>query len=432
MDISYLADDGAIMKTKSRKVRTASAWSCAVVLVVLGAFAVPAQAQWTQWGGPRQDFIAETKGLATAWPEDGPPKLWSRELGEGYSGILVDNGVLYTLYRKGDDDVVCALNAASGDPVWEYQYNAPAAEGHEMAFTAGPRSTPLLVDGRLYTVSVNGLMHCLDAKDGKVFWKQELWKDHGGEVLLHGYANSPIAYKHMVIVPVGGEGHSVMAFDQQTGDVVWKKHDFKNSYSTPRLIRVDGEDQLALFMAQEVIGLDPDTGDLKWSYEIGNQFDQNICMPELDAESAILFFSTSQAGSRGCKLKKNGDKTEMEEVWKSRKIQFYHVNAVRLGDHVYGSSGQGSPNFFSAINLKTGDVAWRERGFAKATCLYADGKFIILDEDGNLGLAKATPEKFELLCKAKVLDKQAWTVPTLVGKTLYVRDNKQLVALDLG
>jgi outer membrane protein assembly factor BamB len=400
--------------------------------LALAVCAASAQAQCKQWGGEKQDFIVESQGLATSWPESGPPKLWSRDLGEGYSGVLADNGTLYTLYRKGDDDVVCALKADTGETVWEHQYAAPAAPGHEMSFTAGPRSTPLLVDGRLYTVSVNGMMHCLDAKSGAVQWKHDLWKDYNGSVLNHGYSNSPLGYKHMVIVPVGGEGNAVMAFDQKSGDVVWKQHNFKNSYSSPRLIKVDGEDQLALFMAKEIIGLDPNTGDLKWSYEIGNQWDQNISMPVLDEESDILFFSTSGGGSRGCKLTRSGDKTNLEEVWKSRKIQFYHVNAIKLGDWIYGSSGQGDPNFFSALNLKTGEVAWRERGFGKATCLHADGKFIILDEDGNLGLATATPEKFEVLAKAKVLGERAWTVPTLVGKTLYVRDNKQLIALNLG
>ncbi|HRX84542.1 MAG TPA: PQQ-like beta-propeller repeat protein [Phycisphaerae bacterium] len=401
----------------------------AVTVVLLAA---PAQAQWTQWGGPHQDFIVPSAGLATSWPDDGPPKLWSRELGEGYSGILADAGKLYTLYRSGEEDVVCALDAATGKTIWEYKYAAPPAPGHEMMFTAGPRSTPLLVDGRLFAASVNGMMHAFDAATGKVLWQHDLWKDYAGSVLNHGYANSPIAYKSTIIMPVGGAGHAVMAFDQKTGEIVWQRHDFKNSYSSPRLISVDGEDQLALFMAQEIIGLDPANGDLKWSYEIGNPFDQNICMPVLEPQSDILFFSTPQAGSRGCRLTRQGDKTELEELWKTRKIQFYHVNAIRLGEWIYGSTGQGDPNFFAALNIKTGDIAWRERGFGKATCLHADGKFIILDENGMLALATATPEKFEVLAKAQVLGERAWTCPTLVGKTLYLRDSKQIVALDLG
>jgi len=409
-------------------------WVCAVVvgLSALGILVSAAQAQWPQWGGPQQNFIVETAGLASAWPQEGPPKIWERELGEGYSGIVADGGTLYTLYRKGDEDVVCALNARTGETIWEYKYAAPPADGHIMEFNAGPRSTPLLAAGRLYTASCSGLLHCLDAKTGQVYWKHELWKEYQGSVLEHGYASSPIAYQNLIIVLVGGDDHAVMAFDQQSGDVVWKRHSYKNSYSSPKLINVDGEDQLAIFFSDRIIGVDPKNGDEKWSYEIGNQFNQNICMAELEPESRILFFSTPEAGSRGCRLTRNGDDCALEEIWKTRKIQFHHVNSVRVGEHVYGSTGAGAPHFFAAINVKTGEVAWRERGFSKATCLYADGKFIILDEDGNLALARATPEKFELLSKAKVLGARAWTVPTLVGKTLYVRDSKQLIAFDLG
>lgn len=417
------------MRSLSRSVWARGA---AAAAVVSGGFVASARAQWTQWGGPRQDFVVETAGLADAWPESGPKERWSRALGEGYSGILADGGVLYTLYRAGEEDVVCALKAEDGSTLWEYKYASKPAEGHAMEFNAGPRSTPLLVDGRLFAISVNGLMHALDAKTGAVLWQHDLWKEYEGSVLQHGYASSPLAYANLVIVPVGGAGHAVMAFDQQTGAVVWQKHDFKNSYSSPRLISVDGEDQVALFMAQEIIGLDPKTGELKWRYEIGNQFDQNISMPCLDPQGDILFFSTPQAGSRGCRLTRAADGTALAEVWKTRKIQFHHVNSVRIGDWLYGSTGQGDPNFFAAVNLQTGEVAWRQRGFGKANCLHADGKFIILDEDGTLGLATATPEKFEVLAKAKVLGERAWTVPTLVGRTLYLRDSKEIKALDLG
>jgi hypothetical protein len=146
----------------------------------------------------------------------------------------------------------------------------------------------------------------------------------------------------------------------------------------------------------------------------------------------MLFFSVSGAGSRGVKLTKDGDKTKVEEIWSSRKIQFYHVTSVRIGDYVYGSTGNG-PNFFAAINFKTGKIAWRKRGFSKATCVYADGKFIILDEDGNLGLATATPEDLTVHSKVKLVDNGvAWTVPTIVGKNMYIRDKNTIMALDLG
>ena len=132
------------------------------------------------------------------------------------------------------------------------------------------------------------------------------------------------------------------------------------------------------------------------------------------------------------KLARKGDKTELVEVWSSRKIQFYHVTSVAIGDYVYGSTGSRDPCFFAAINIKDGKVAWRERGFAMATCVLADGQLISLDEDGQLGLATATPEKLTVHSKVSLLDKVSWTVPTVVGTKMYVRDKKIIMALDLG
>ena len=122
----------------------------------------------------------------------------------------------------------------------------------------------------------------------------------------------------------------------------------------------------------------------------------------------------------------------MTEAWSTRKIQFYHVTAIQRGDYVYGSTGTMGPAFLAAVNIKTGKIAWRKRGFAKATCVYADGKLIVLDEDGNLGLASVSPEGFDVHSKAQLLERVSWTVPTIVGKTMYARDKENLFAFDLG
>lgn len=402
----------------------------AAAMVALGL--PPAvNAQWTQWGGPNQDFVAHVTGLAPTWPDEGPKRLWSHELGEGYSAILADAGKLYTMYRADDKEIVTCLDATTGETVWEYRYDASPREGHIKQFGEGPRSTPLLDGDRLYTIGVSAKMHCLDRDTGKVIWSHDLWDEFEGNVLNHGYASSPIAYKDTVIALVGGEGQSIVAFSKADGTVAWKALSFRNSYSTPKILDIDGETQLVTFMAKEVIGVDPDNGELKWRFPHENQWEQNVCMPVMTDDNH-LFISSAEAGSKGLKLTRNGDQTSVEELWSTRKIRFYHVTSVRVGDYVYGSSGEQSPAFMAAVNIKTGDIAWRKRGFGKATCLYADGRFIILDEDGQLALVTATPTSFKVNAKAPVLNKTAWTVPTLVGKTLFVRDQKNIMALDLG
>ena len=240
------------------------------VVVVLAAGAVPGGESWTQWGGEGREFTAGSAGLAAEWPEDGPPKLWSRELGDGYSAILAEAGRLYTMYRDGDEEVVIAMNAEDGETIWEHRYETAPREGHVHQFGAGPRATPLLVGNRLYTIGVAGEMFCLNKKNGKLIWTHDLYEEFGGNFLMHGYSSSPIAYKNTVIALVGGEDQSVVAFNQKNGKVVWKKHSFQNSYSSPRILDVDGEQQLVTFMAAELVGLDPEDGDLKWSYPYQN------------------------------------------------------------------------------------------------------------------------------------------------------------------
>ncbi|MDH3785112.1 MAG: PQQ-like beta-propeller repeat protein [Acidobacteriota bacterium] len=409
--------------------------ACGLILVsVLLAFApVAAQAgEWLQWGGPSQDFRAPAGKLATSWPEDGPEQLWSRDLGEGYSAILVESGRLFTMYRVGDKEAVVCLDAKTGETVWEQRYEHSPAQDHVYGYGAGPRSTPLISGGMLFTIGVAGRMHALNKIDGEVVWTAELWDgDLGGNVRAHGYSSSPVAYKDTVIVSVGGENAGLIAFDRKTGTAKWKALNFKNSHSSPRIVEIAGETQLLVFMAEELIGVNPETGALRWRYAHANQWGHNISMP-IVVDGDTIFLSSIQAGARGIRLVRQGEAMEVHEIWSSRRIQFYHGSAIRDGDWVYGSTGTMGPSFMAAVNLRSGEIGWRERGFGRANCVEADGKLIILDEDGVLYLARATPEKLVVLGKTQLLKRVAWTVPTIVGKTMYVRDNAQILAVNLG
>ena len=421
------------MKIPAFLSRKTSAWlvaiAAAALVLVWTAGADDSGGSWTQWGGPHQDFKADSKGLADSWGEDGPKTIWTRELGDGYSAILAEGGRLYTMYRAGDQESVVCLDAKTGETVWEHKYDHSPAEGHITQFGEGPRSTPLISGNQIFTIGVAGRMHALDKKSGKVQWTLDLWgDDFSGTVLQHGYASSPIEHGGNIIVLVGGEDSSVVALKKKNGKVAWKSESFKNSYATPKVLRVAGEDQIVTFMAGELVGLDPATGELKWTYAHANQFGQNIS-PPIMSDNDILFLSSPQAGAKGLKINADG---EVEEVWSTRKIQFYHVTTVKLGDYVYGSTGMMAPCFMAAINIETGEIPWRTRDFAKANVVYADGKLYILDEDGYLAMATATPQELKVLSKIKLLDKVAWTVPTIVGKTMFVRDKKNIMALHLG
>ncbi|MFH1417943.1 MAG: PQQ-binding-like beta-propeller repeat protein, partial [Planctomycetota bacterium] len=246
-----------------------------------------------------------------------------------------------------------------------------------------------------------------------------------------GYACSPLAYKNMVIVFTGGKGASIVALDQTTGGVVWKAHDFENSFASPVLIQVDGQTQLVCFMAKEVVGLDPDNGRLLWQHPHANQWRNNISNP-VWCEGNLLFISSEgHGGSRVLELTRSGGGTKVRELWASRKMRISHRNAIRIGRCIYASSGDFGPAPFTAVDVTNGRIAWQARGLAEAGAIFADGKLILLDEDGHLALATAAPESFTLHAKIKLLGREAWTIPTLVGRRLYLRDRKIIMALEL-
>jgi outer membrane protein assembly factor BamB len=403
-------------------------FACAILAV---ATATGFPQEWPQWGGPDRNFKSPAKNLAASWPEKGPRQLWTRELGEGHSAILVDAGKLYTMYRKGEQEVVVSLDASSGKTIWEYAYDAPTA-GMNYEYGYGPHSTPLIVGDALFTTGATARLHAIDKKTGKVTWSHDLLKEYGGTKMGRGYSCSPLAYKSTIVVTVGGKGQALMAFNQKDGKVVWKNQDFSLAPASPIIINVDGQDQLVALLANEIAGLEPNNGELLWSHPHVTDWGLNICTPVWGEDNLLFLSSAYNNGSRCLKLTRAAGKTTATEVWFNRRARFHIGPAIRIGDYVYGSSGDFGPSFFTAINVKTGQIAWQDRGLSRASFLYADGKFIMLDEDGHLALATVTPEGIKFHPKVELLNRIAWTVPTLVGTKLYVRDRKTITALDLG
>lgn len=389
------------------------------------------QADWPQWGGPHRDFKSDVSGLAASWPASGPRRLWSRELGDGYSAIAAESGKLYTMFRSGVQDVVVALDAATGKTVWEYRYDSPFTAEYELEQGPGPRSMPLVVGNQVYTVGATGKLHCLSKQTGKIVWAHDLVQEFNGTVRVRGYSCNPIAYKNTVILMVGGAGHAIMAFNQNDGTVAWKKQNFDNSYSSPLLIKVDGQDQLVAFMSGEIIGVDPNNGELLWSNPHPNENGVNVSQPVWGEDNLLFCSSGYDGGSRVLKLTRNENKTVVEQIWASKLMRIHFGNAIRIGNYLYASSGDFGPAPFTAIDIRTGQVMWRNRNLARAAAVLADGRFILLDEDGNLALATPTPEGLTINSKIELLTSNAWTVPTLAGTTLYVRDRKNIMALDL-
>lgn len=380
---------------------------------------------------------AETQSeeIAGTWPESGPDILWRRPLGDGYSGLLHDDGRLYTMLRidkeRYDQETVVALDAATGRTIWETTYEHPEYE-QQRGYGSGPRATPALAGGRLFTAGITGTLVALDAEDGDVVWRRELLGEElAGNVLSHGYSSSPLAWGDLVILPVGGPDAGLVAFDQASGRTAWTSTDLRNSFSSPTLVRMAGREQVLTFMADELVSVDPASGDVLWRFPHTNSWRHNISLPLATADDR-LFLSSPEAGARGVRVVQEGESLRVVEEWANRRMQLFHTTAVASDEWVYGSSGVTSPAFLTAIDADTGDIAWKIRGFAKANVVAAGDRLLILDEDGRLALASPTPEGLDFEAETQLFDGIAWTAPTLVGSTLYARNLQEIVALALG
>lgn len=378
-----------------------------------------ASAQWPQWGGPNRDFHSPATGLAEEWPEAGPRKIWERELGAGYSSIVADGGLLFTMYRSDDHEVVVALDAKTGATHWEHGYRSSGSEA--------PNSTPTVAGSMVYTLGVSGMLCALDKNSGKLAWSHDLVKEYKAKRPQHGFSASPLVHGGSLILPVGGAGYGVAAFAVADGKLLWHEHDLQEVYASPVLIEVEGEAQVAVLAAGQVVGLSPETGELLWSEPI--EGDQNIASP-IWCSDRLLCVTASPTGSVGLRFSKADGKIKVERAWKNDNLQIAQTTVVRVGDYFYGSTGQ-DPFFVTAIHAKTGEIAGQEQGLSLANLVSADGKLLLFDAEGVLALATPGPEP-KVKSKVKLLGSQAFTTPTVAGRSLYLRDLKTILAVDLG
>ena len=424
-----------------------------LVMLCSGVEADPGAAHWPQWGGPNRDFTVETSGLADTWPEDGPPRLWQRELGDGYSSIVSEDGVLYTMYRKEqtyDNEHTIAFDANTGKTIWEEAYPSPVPEGGRRF--PGPNTTPLISGDRLFTIGRNAVMRCCNKKTGSILWSHDLVAEHGAVLPGWGYSSSPIAYRDMIIAVVGTKPYrddaasadteevdtpppsagkaSLIAFDQKTGNGVWKSQDLRFQYSSPILINFAGKDQLILLPFSAIMSVDPTDGELLWQHTLSD--DQGHVATPLWNDEDLVFSGGGHAG-RVIKLSRAGGKTVPEVLWTSRKTGLDLATPVRIGDLIVATKG-GRASVTLGFDIRTGKRVWIKRGYPSATLVHGDGKIIVLDEQGKLTLATATHEDLTVNSTWQFPDwsGETFTAPTLVGKTLYVRDRKHVIALDLG
>ena len=379
-------------------------------------------AEWAQWRGPNRDGISSETGFLKSWSPEGPKVLWHIPLGDGYSGISIAQGKVYTMFAEGDDEFVICLNASDGKEIWRFRSGTKFTEQRG----DGPRSMPTVHGDSVFALGAEGKLYALDAHDGTKLWSHNFVEEFDSKIPTWGFSSSPLIEGDLVLVEAGGrDERAIVAFNKKSGDVVWATHTDEVGYSSPIPIDFAGVRQIIFLTSKTLLSVAPENGQIYWKYPWPEGI--NIATPIFIPDDKIFISASYDKGAVLLRMTADGDGIGIEEVWKSRVMKNHFNSSVLQGDYLYGFDNA----ILTCIEVDTGEEQWRHRGFGKGSLLLADGYLIILGEGGKLALVEANPTEYKEKARFQLFDDKCWTVPTLAGGKLYLRNQKEMVCLDL-
>ena len=412
---------------------------------------------WPQWMGPKRDNVWRETGIIERFPEGGPKVLWRTAVGGGYAGPAVAEGkVFVTDYVTGDNvkvdnfernsftgsERVQCLDQASGKVLWKHEYPVK----YTISYPSGPRCTPNVVAGKVYTLGAEGNLFCFEIETGKILWSKDFVKDYGAKSDLWGYASHPLVDGRKLLCVVGGEGSHIVAFDKDTGAEIWKSVTAKSQgYSPPTIIEAAGKRQLILCRPDAVTSIDPETGSEYWSvpYEASNG---SIIMSPVVGGDLLYVGGYS---NKNLLVKLAQDKPGAEVVWRdeARKgLSPVNVQPFLLDKHLYGFDQNG---FLYGVELSTGERIWesgeplsatrRPPGSGTAFIVKQGDRFWLFNELGELLIVQMTPMGYTELDRVKVIDPSnlafgrdvVWSNPAYANRCAYIRNDNEIICIDL-
>lgn len=383
----------------------------------------PPRPSWPHWLGPERDGISRETGWSCTWPPSGLPVRWTREIGIGFSSITCFEGYLYTMgYHQGEEVVHC-LRADTGETVWSHHYRGELLDNlHD----GGPGSTPAIDGDHVYTLGKSGQLYCLDRRTGEVQWHQEIQATLDVELPEWGFASSPVIRDDRLYLEVG----RVVALQKQTGDTLWQSDKHTAGYGSAAILMWQGEPHLATLDCDGLRVLAADDGQPLAFVPWESRFDTNATTPIVRDDR--IFIST--AYDVGCGLFRMTPQG-LELIYKNREMRNHFNNSILWNGLLFGFDGNsnlGRVVQLTCMDWQTGDVLWQQRGLGCGSLVIADGKLLILSEDGTLVVAEATREGYRELARSPFLEGRCWTVPTLVDGRIYGRNAVgKLVCVDL-
>ncbi len=424
---------------------------CLVVVWMSGS--APAQ-EWPQWQGAARDGVWNEPNLTEKFPDGGPEILWRKPVGSGYGGPAVANGRLYLMdyaLREGDptpdagkrneiegtERVVC-LDANTGEWLWEQAYECP----YRISFPAGPRCTPTVDEDRVYTLGAEGRMLCLNAVDGSILWNVDLKERYQmKEAPIWGFAAHPLVWGDRVFTMIGGEDGALVAMNKMTGEELWRAcPDPDTGYCPPTVVMAGGVAQLLAWTPTTLNSVNPDDGSVYWSFPLQPHYKMPVAMPVV--ENGLLF--ASGEGASIC-LRLASDKPAAEEVWNGKGFTTSHSPVTVREGHAYGVD-LGSK--LRCISLEDGERKWETleptsggdtSGSGAGFIVRCGDRYLIAGENGVLTLARMTPEKYQTISAAKILEPTqmaygknvVWCHPAFANGRCYWKNDKELVCVSL-
>lgn len=428
-----------------------------VLLGVVGLLFIAAKPQatrgddWAQWGGPNRDLVWREKGIVEKFPTSGLlPRVWTTPLGEGYTGPAVANGKVYVtdfvreVANRGQERVLC-LDAQSGAVLWKHEYPA----NYTVSYPFGPRATPLIDEGRVYTIGAMGNMFCFDAQTGAMYWEKSFVKDYGTDLPTWGMAACPLVDGNQLITLVGGaNGGTVISFDKVTGKEIWRAIDDPLvGYCPPVIFTFGNVRQLIIWHPEAITSLEPQTGKKYWSvpFFLGKQ---SLAIPTPRQFENKLFVTSFYDGPLMLEVAADGMSAKV--LWKAparNEINTTHLNAIMCTPwltktHIYGVCSYGQ---LRCLEAETGHRVWETReatGNARwwnAFLIPHEDRFFIHNEQGDLIIAKLSPAGYEELSRAKLIEPTRdvnrrltiWSHPAFAMQSVFARNDKEIVRVNL-
>jgi outer membrane protein assembly factor BamB len=382
-------------------------------------------ADWPGFRGPHRDGAVPGIQIKTDWASSPPVAMWRRPIGPGWSSFAILGDRVYTQEQRGPDEVVACYKLSSGQPVWAHR---DAARFWESNGGPGPRGTPTLSNGRVYTFGATGIVNALNASDGALLWSHNAASDAAMKTPQWGFASSPLVVGDLVIIGASGR---LVAYDRATGAQRWLGPVHTTSYSSPVLLNVDGVPQILLLSGNGATSVALADGALLWEYPWEGY---PIVQPEQTADGDVLMAVTDSSGIRRIAITHDAGAEKaawsVKERWTSMGLKPYFNDFVVHKGYAYGFDG----NILSCIDLKDGQRKWKGGRFGNGQLVLLSDQdlLVVTSEEGDIALVRATPDQFTEVARVPAIEGKTWNHPALAGDILLVRNGEEMVAFRLG